>query len=90
LSKKISLGRRAQTGWAGQFRPGMAGMARAMGATLTGAQKCLAKIQFFTYSFSNLYLAPHKTINHKAASTQRPYLMDCVGPAAPVPSTTVL
>jgi len=68
----------------------MAGMARAMDATLTGAQKCLAKTKFVIYSFLNLYLAPHTTIHHKAAPTQRPYLMHYVGPVAPVPSTTVL
>jgi len=43
----------------------MAGMARAKGATLTRAQKCLAEKKL------NLHLAPHTTTNCKAAPTQR-------------------
>jgi len=52
----------------------MAGMAHAMGATLTGAQKLLRKIKIFIASFFNLYFAPHAFINCKAASTPRPHL----------------
>jgi len=51
----------------------MAGMARAMGTTLTGTQTCLAKIKFVICSYWNLYFGPHITINCKAASTQHPY-----------------
>jgi len=36
----------------------MAGMARAMGATLTGAQKLFSKIKNCMYIFLNLYFAP--------------------------------
>ena len=38
---------------------GMAGMARAIGATLTGAQNCLTKIKIFMHSFLNLHFSPH-------------------------------
>jgi len=41
----------------------MAGMARAVGATLAGAQK----LQFLTCCFFNLYFAPYTTINCSAA-----------------------
>jgi len=37
----------------------MAGVARAMGVTLTGCKTCLAKIKIFMYSFLNLDFAPH-------------------------------
>jgi len=47
---------------------GMAGMARAMGATVMGAQKS----EFVNCSSFNLYFAPHTTINCAAASIQRP------------------
>ena len=57
----------------------MAGMAHAMGATLTGSQKLLGKIKMFIYSFFNLYFAPHAFINCKAASTPRPHLKHYVG-----------
>jgi len=53
-------------------------MARAMGATLTGAQNCMAKIKIFIDSFLNLYFAHHTFINCRAASTRDsalPYLM---------------
>jgi len=56
----------------------MAGMGRATGATLTGAQKVL-KLKLVTYWFFKLYFAPHTTINCKAASKQRPYLMHKLG-----------
>jgi len=53
----------------------MAGMARAMVATLRGAQKLLGKIEIFIYNFFNLYFAPHTTVNYEIAShTARPYL----------------
>jgi len=53
----------------------MAGMAHAMGATLTGgAKNCFAKIKIFIFSFFNLYFAPHAFINCKAASKPRPHL----------------
>jgi len=45
--------------------------ARAMGATLRGCKNFLAKIETFTYSFFNLYFAPHTTVNCKTASTSR-------------------
>jgi len=51
----------------------MAGMARAKGATLTRAQKCLAEKKCYL-QFLNLHLAPHTTTNCKAAPTQRTYL----------------
>jgi len=46
----------------------MAGMARAIGATLRGAQKLLGKFKNYIYNFLNLYFAPHTIINCKAAS----------------------
>jgi len=53
----------------------MASMTHALGVVLTGVQKLLDKnLKFVIYSFLNLYLAPHTTINCKAVSTQRPYL----------------
>jgi len=51
----------------------MGGMARAMGATLRGAQKLLGKIKQFIYNFLNLYFAPHTIISCKAASTRDAY-----------------
>jgi len=60
----------------------MAGMAHAMGATLTGAQKLLGKIKIFIY---NPYFAPHAFINCKAASTPRPHLKNYVGRVALAP-----
>ena len=54
-------------------------MAHAMGATLTGAQKLLGKMEIFIYSFFNLYFTPHAFINCKAASTRRPNLKHYVG-----------
>jgi len=48
----------------------MAGMARAMGATLTTS---LAKIKHVICSYWNLYFGPHATINCKPASTQHLY-----------------
>jgi len=52
----------------------MAGIARAMGATVIETQKLLGKYLNFIYSFLKLYLAP-PTINCNAASTQRLHLM---------------
>jgi len=46
-------------------------MARAMGATLTGAQKCLANNKIFTYSFLNLNFASRTSINCKGASNHQ-------------------
>ena len=63
----------------------MAGMAHAMGATLTGAQKLLGKIKIFICSFFNLYFAPRAFINCKAASTPRPHLKHYVGRVALAP-----
>jgi len=37
----------------------MAGMARAIGATLREGKNCLAKNKNFIYSFLNLYFAAH-------------------------------
>jgi len=51
----------------------MAGMARAMGATLTGAQKMLGKIKILFYFFIFCYFVPHATIN--CINTARQYLM---------------
>ena len=48
-------------------------MARAMSATLTGAQKCLEKIKIFIFSSLNLYFALPNHCN--VASTQRSHLM---------------
>jgi len=67
----------------------MAGMAHAMGATLTGAQKLLGKIKIFIYSYLNLYFATHAFMNCKAASTPRPYLKHCVGRVALPPLSTM-
>jgi len=54
----------------------MAGMARAMGATLTGASKfAWQKNKIFIYSF--FYFAPRST-NCTAASTQCPYVIQGV------------
>ena len=67
----------------------MAGMAHAMGATLTGAQKLLGKIEIFIYSFLNLYFASHAFINCKAASTPRPHRKHYVGRVALAPLSIV-
>jgi len=50
---------------------GMAGMARAMGATLTSAQKLLDKTKNFYLQFLEPYFAPNTTRNCKTASTRR-------------------
>jgi len=63
----------------------MAGMAHAMGATLTGAQKLLGKIKILISSFFNLYFAPRAFINCKAASTPRPHLKHYAGRVALAP-----
>ena len=44
----------------------MAGMARAMGATLMGCKNCLGKIKILIYGFLNLYFGPH---NYKLQSS---------------------
>jgi len=56
----------------------MAGMVRAIGATLMGAQNCLAKIKISDLQFLEPIFAPHTTVNCNAASTQLPYLMQAV------------
>jgi len=66
----------------------MAGMARAMGATLTGAQKLYGKNIIWDYSFSNLYPAPHATI--KQQSCINTALSNNAGRVAPAPSISVL
>jgi len=59
----------------------MAGMAHAMGATLTGKQK----LKFVVCGFCNLYFASHTTTNCKASSIQRLYLMQRFGHVASAP-----
>jgi len=68
----------------------MAGIARAMGANLWGAQNCLAKIKICDLQFFNLYFAPHTRINCNPASTLPSYLMDEVGRAAPAPPSIMI
>jgi len=63
----------------------MAGMAHAMGTTLTGAQKLLGKIKIVIYSFLDLYFAPHAFINCKAASMPHPHLKHYVRRVALAP-----
>jgi len=53
-------------------------MVRAIGATLMGAQNCLAKIKISDLQFLEPIFAPHTTVNCNAASTQLPYLMQAV------------
>jgi len=47
----------------------MAGMARAMGATMTGPQNCPAKVNICDLRFLNISFATNPTINSKGAST---------------------
>jgi len=65
----------------------MAGMARAMGTTLTGAQKLLGKnYKFYLQFLEPLYFCT--PYNHKLQScinTVRPYLMYEVGRSSPAP-----
>jgi len=45
-----------------------------------GRKNRLSKSKICSYSFLNLYFAPHTFTNCKAASTQRPYLMHVLAP----------
>jgi len=55
----------------------MAGVARAMGATLTEAQKFLVKNQKLFYSSLNLHFGPHTFTNYKAAHSPLPNRLIC-------------
>jgi len=47
----------------------MAGMAHAMGATLTGSKNCMAKMKVCDLQFlESLVLRPMRPLNHKASS----------------------
>jgi len=59
----------------------MAGMAHAMGTSLTGEQK----LKFVVCGFCNLYFASHTTTNCKASSTQLLYLLQRFGHVASAP-----
>jgi len=57
----------------------MAGMVRAMGATLTGAQNCMSKTKVCHLQFLEPFiLHPMRPLNSKAATPQSPHVMQGV------------